>query len=169
MADVKDSFMMEPKSSTTTITSSSQKHHRTFLMVQNILRIFVIVLTAVSIVVMVTNNQSFMVITFQIEAHFYYSSSLKFFVAANGVVCFLSVLRLIINLLMRKQTPQRKDYYFYIFLLDLLDVQQPQPLDMWESMERNAWDGVQSATMCKSSAKPIWFHFCFLIWLSLPI
>ncbi|KAK2361623.1 CASP protein 1E1 [Trifolium repens] len=120
MADTKDSFMMEPKSSTTTTISSSQKHHRTFLMLQNIFRIFVIVLTAVSIAVMVTNNQSFMVLTFQIEAHFYYSSSLKFFVAANGVVCFLSVLRLLINLLMRKQTPPRKDFYFYIFLLDLV-------------------------------------------------
>lgn len=117
MADAKDSFRMEPKSST---TSSSQKHHRTFFMVQNILRILVIVLTAVSIVVTVTNNQSVMLFSIRFEAHFYYTSSFKFFVAANGVVCFMSVLTLIFNLLMRQQTPQRKDYYFLLFLVDLV-------------------------------------------------
>ncbi|CAL5192963.1 unnamed protein product [Lathyrus oleraceus] len=126
MTDSKDSFKMEPKSSsssntTTTTTSSSQKHHRTFIMTQNILRILVIVFTAVSVVVTVTNNQTVTLFSFQFEAHFYYSSSLKFFVVANSVVCFLSVLLLIFNLLRRRQqTHQLKDYCFFLFLFDLV-------------------------------------------------
>ncbi|KAL5058792.1 hypothetical protein RYX36_030396, partial [Vicia faba] len=69
----------------------------------------------------VTNNQTVTLYTFQFEAHFYYSSSLKFFVAANSVVCFLSVLLLSFNLLKRRQqTHQLKDYYFFLFLFDLV-------------------------------------------------
>ncbi|KAL5077613.1 hypothetical protein RYX36_016597, partial [Vicia faba] len=74
-----------------------------------------------SIVVTATNNQTVTLYTFQFEAHFYYSSSLKFFVAANSVVCFLSVSLLLFNLLRRRQqTHQLKDYYFFLFLFDLV-------------------------------------------------
>ncbi|KAL5073112.1 hypothetical protein RYX36_012096 [Vicia faba] len=68
-----------------------------------------------------TNNQTVTLYTFQFEAHFYYSSSLKFFVAANSVVCFLSVSLLLFNLLRRRQqTHQLKDHYFFLFLFDLV-------------------------------------------------
>jgi len=52
--------------------------------------------------------------------YIYFVFGTRFFVAANGVVCFMSVLTLIFNLLMRQQTPQRKDYYFLLFLVDLV-------------------------------------------------
>lgn len=54
--------------------------------------------------------------------YIYFVFGTRFFVAANGVVCFMSVLTLIFNLLMRQQTPQRKDYYFLLFLVDLVSL-----------------------------------------------
>ncbi|KAJ1392899.1 Casparian strip membrane protein [Sesbania bispinosa] len=122
MADAKDSssFMTHTKSSSNTPTSSSSQQHRTFFMAQNILRILAIVLSAASIAIMVTNNQTVSIFTIRFEAHFYYSSSFKFFVAANGVVCAMSVLTLIINLVLGQQVSHRKDYYFFLFMHDMV-------------------------------------------------
>ncbi|XP_057440536.1 CASP-like protein 1F2 [Lotus japonicus] len=116
MPDSKGSSMVN----TTQSTSTSQ--HSTFLMVQNILRILAIVLLAASIAVMVTNNQTVSIFSIRLEAHFYYSTSLKFLVAANGVVCIMSVLTLmIVNYLLRQQAPQQKVYhYFFLFVHDMV-------------------------------------------------
>jgi len=54
--------------------------------------------------------------------YIYFVFGTRFFVAANSVVCFMSVLTLIFSLLMRQQTPQRKDYYFLLFLVDLVSL-----------------------------------------------
>ncbi|KAE9588862.1 hypothetical protein Lal_00012690 [Lupinus albus] len=120
MADAKDSFMVDVKPSKTPLTQISNKQHRSLFMIQNILRILVIVFSAVSIAVMVTNNQIVVIFTIPFEAHFYYSSSLKFLVAANGVICVFSVFTLIINFLLRSQVPHRKHYFFFLFVLDIV-------------------------------------------------
>nr|KYP55894.1 UPF0497 membrane protein 7 [Cajanus cajan] len=86
-------------------------------MAQDILRILAALLSAASIAVMVTNTQTVFIFTLRFEAHFYYQPTLKFFVAANGVVAALSLLTLILNLLLKRQ-PSR-GYHFFLFLHDL--------------------------------------------------
>lgn len=79
--DLGQRFMMEPKSPRfthpTTTTSYPQQHHRIFIMVENILRILAILLSAASVVVTVTNHQTVYLFDTPLEAHFYYSSSFK--------------------------------------------------------------------------------------------
>ncbi|KAH1204947.1 CASP-like protein 1F2 [Glycine max] len=70
-------------------------------MAQDILRIIPTLLSAASIAVMVTNNQTVLIFAIRFQAHFYYSPSFKFFVAANGVVVALSLLTLVLNFLMK--------------------------------------------------------------------
>ncbi|XP_028206099.1 CASP-like protein 1F2 isoform X2 [Glycine soja] len=91
-------------------------------MAQDILRIIPTLLSAASIAVMVTNNQTVLIFAIRFQAHFYYSPSFKFFVAANGVVVALSLLTLVLNFLMKRQASPR--YHFFLFLHDILDVQR---------------------------------------------
>ncbi|KAK7290543.1 hypothetical protein RIF29_05042 [Crotalaria pallida] len=90
---------------------------------QDILRIMVFVLSAASIAVMVSNKQTVYVFSIRFDAHFYYSSSLRFFVAANGIICGYSLLELIINIwaLLVQRVSQRKGYHhdFSLFVFDL--------------------------------------------------
>uniref|UniRef100_A0A0R0EK64 CASP-like protein n=1 Tax=Glycine max TaxID=3847 RepID=A0A0R0EK64_SOYBN len=123
MADAKDSSIVDSKSSpTSTLTSSaSQQQHRiirTFLMAQDILRILPTLLSAASIAVMVTNNQTVLIFAIRFQAHFYYSPSFKFFVAANGVVVAMSLLTIILNFLMKHQASPI--YHFFLFLHDIV-------------------------------------------------
>lgn len=72
MADAKDSSLAMEAT-----TTSISPQHRTLLMAQDILRLLAIVLSAASIAVMVTNNQTVFLFSLPLEAHFYYSSSFK--------------------------------------------------------------------------------------------
>ncbi|KAG4938307.1 hypothetical protein AAZX31_16G048100 [Glycine max] len=87
-------------------------------MAQDILRIIPTLLSAASIAVMVTNNQTVLIFAIRFQAHFYYSPSFKFFVAANGVVVALSLLTLVLNFLMKRQASPR--YHFFLFLHDIV-------------------------------------------------
>ncbi|XP_027352904.1 CASP-like protein 1F2 [Abrus precatorius] len=118
MADAKDSSMVDSKSSST--SPSQHQQHTSFFMAQDTLRILAILLSAASIVVMVTNTQTVLLFSIRFQAHFYYSPSFKFFVAANGVVTALSLLTLIVKLLMRQQASRRKDYYFVLITHDIV-------------------------------------------------
>ncbi|RDX96143.1 CASP-like protein 1F2, partial [Mucuna pruriens] len=114
MADAKDSSSLDFKSPPTpTLTSSTN-----FLMAHNILRILPTLLSAASIAVMVTNNQTVLIFALRFQAHFYYSPSLKFFVAANAVVAVSSLLMLIINFLLKHHSSQ--NYRFLLFLHDMV-------------------------------------------------
>ncbi|XP_061352403.1 CASP-like protein 1F2 [Gastrolobium bilobum] len=116
MADAKDSSMVDSNA-----PNSSISHHNTFFMTHsNILRILAIALSAASIAVTTTNKETVVLFTMLFDARFYYSSSLKFFVAANAVVCALSVVTLIMNFLLGKQASQRKEYYLFLFIHDIL-------------------------------------------------
>ncbi|KAK7311320.1 hypothetical protein RJT34_09377 [Clitoria ternatea] len=117
------SLSLQPKTASQmadTKRSSTTQQHRILLMAIDILRILAIVLTATSIAVTVTNHQTVFIFGLRLEAHYYYSPSFKFFVAANGVVCAMSLLTLIINLVLRKQASERKHYYFFLFLHDMV-------------------------------------------------
>ncbi|TKY63007.1 CASP protein 1F2 [Spatholobus suberectus] len=116
MADAKDSSMVDSKSKSSPTSASQQ--HRAFLMAQDILRILPTLLSAASVAVMVTNNQTVLIFGIRFEAHFYYSPAFKFFVAANGVVAALSLLTLIMNFLLKQQASQRCQ--FFLFLHDIV-------------------------------------------------
>lgn len=125
MADAKDSFMLDaksPKPSLPPSTPQSLSHYQHFLMAHEILRILAFLLSAASIAVMVTNSQTVTIFSFQFEAHYYYSSSLKFFVAANAIVCGFSLLTLIIGLLLlrRPGSLQRPYSFFSLILHDIV-------------------------------------------------
>ncbi|CAJ1789883.1 unnamed protein product [Sphenostylis stenocarpa] len=125
MPPAKDTSILDtkPKSSstsTTTTTSQQQQHHRTrtILMAQDILRILPTLLSAASIAITVTNNQTVFIFSLRFEAHFYYTPSLKFFVAANSVVAAMSFLTLILNFLMKRQASPK--YHFFLLLHDIV-------------------------------------------------
>ncbi|XP_028771391.1 CASP-like protein 1F2 [Neltuma alba] len=121
MADAKDSFMLDaksPKGSFPPPTPQPLSHHKHFLMAHEILRLLAILLSGASIAVMVTNSQTVTIFSFQYEAHYYYSSSLKFLVAANGIVCGFSLLTLIMSLLLlRRQGSLQRPYAFFFLIL----------------------------------------------------
>ncbi|XP_014497483.1 CASP-like protein 1F2 [Vigna radiata var. radiata] len=117
MADAKDSSILNSKSSTT-ISQQQQRKTTKILMAQNILRLLPTLLSAASVAITVTNSQTVFIFALRFEAHFYYSPSLKFFVAANSVVAAISFLTLIANCLIKRQ-PSPK-YNFFILLHDMV-------------------------------------------------
>ncbi|KAL2320360.1 hypothetical protein Fmac_029329 [Flemingia macrophylla] len=115
MDEPKDSSIGSSKSPRTSISQ-----HRTLLIIaQDILRILAALLSAASIAVMVTNNQTVFLFAIPFEAHFYYQPTLKFFVAANGVVASFSLLTLIMNLLLLKRQPS-PTFHFFVFVHDIV-------------------------------------------------
>ncbi|ESW33651.1 hypothetical protein PHAVU_001G087600 [Phaseolus vulgaris] len=124
MANAIDSSVLNSKSKSSpnsSITSQQpQPQHGTtkISMAQEILRILPTLLSAASVAVTVTNHQTVFIFSLRFEAHFYYSPSLKFFVAANSVVAAMSLLTLILNFLMKRQ-PSPK-YYFFMLLHDIV-------------------------------------------------
>ncbi|BAT84748.1 hypothetical protein LR48_Vigan03g173600 [Vigna angularis] len=124
MADAKDSSILNSKSksspTSTTISQQQQQQRKTtkILMAQNILRLLPTLLSAASVAITVTNSQTVFIFGLRFEAHFYYSPSLKFFVAANCVVAAMSFLTLIANCLIKRQPSP--NYNFFILLHDMV-------------------------------------------------
>ncbi|WVZ07646.1 hypothetical protein V8G54_020992 [Vigna mungo] len=114
MADAKDSSVLNSKSSTSTTISQQQRKTTKILMAQNILRLLPTLLSAASVAITVTNSQTVFIFALRFEAHFYYSPSLKFFVAANSLVAAISFLTLIANCLIKRQ-PSPKYNFFLLF------------------------------------------------------
>ncbi|KAF7801782.1 CASP-like protein 1F2 [Senna tora] len=127
MAASKDSFMLDAKSPPpSSSTPQPQYNYKIlFTMLNHMLRILAILLCAASIAIMVTNTQTVTLFTIEFEAHYYYSSTLKFFVAANAVVCGFSLLSLIVGffLLRRRRSSSQPTclcFFFFLFLHDLV-------------------------------------------------
>ncbi|KAK7395966.1 hypothetical protein VNO78_16608 [Psophocarpus tetragonolobus] len=122
MAEAKDSSTIVPSksSSVPTLTSQQQQQQQqrtTHFMAQDIFRILPTLLSAAAIAVMVTNSQTVFIFSLPLQAHFYYSPSFKFFVAANGVVVAMSFLTLTLNFLFKHQPSPR--YLFFLLFHDI--------------------------------------------------
>ncbi|KAL1352614.1 hypothetical protein HN51_016604 [Arachis hypogaea] len=118
MADPKSHYSMaiQPQQPPSSVTGK----HRILITAPNFLRLLSILFSAASIAVMVTSNQTVSLFSLSLEAHFYYSSAFKYFVAANSVVCLFTLLTLILNFLLGQQLLMRRDYYFYLFTHDMV-------------------------------------------------
>ncbi|KAA8548273.1 hypothetical protein F0562_004466 [Nyssa sinensis] len=92
---------------------------RGFVTTQIILRVLAIVFTSAAIGVMVTSGQTVMMFGIPLTANYTFSSAFRYLVAANSVVCAISLLSLIlVHFLSRPNS--NPDNYFYLFLLDMV-------------------------------------------------
>ncbi|OVA09635.1 Uncharacterized protein family UPF0497 [Macleaya cordata] len=102
--------------------NSPQKVQRKFVWVEAFLRILGIAATLISIGLMVTSNQTTLYFNLQFVAKYSYSPAFKYFVAANAIACFFSVVSLFLVLIYCLKPSNNSDQkkYFIIFLIDLI-------------------------------------------------
>ncbi|KAL6143057.1 hypothetical protein ACLB2K_053755 [Fragaria x ananassa] len=107
-------------SSSSLDSTSLQRRRTSFLMAQAGIRILVVAFTLIAISVTVTNRQSVVIFGMNFQAHYTYSSALKFLVAADAVLCSFSAVSLVFIYSLSRSgstnSPLKK--YFFLFLLD---------------------------------------------------
>ncbi|KAI3976100.1 hypothetical protein MKX01_016783 [Papaver californicum] len=91
---------------------------RKFLYVETPMRIIGIISSLISIVLMVTCKQVSLYLGIEFVAKYSYSPAFKYFVVANGVACFFSVVSLFLVNPCSKNPDRKK--HFIIFMTDLV-------------------------------------------------
>ncbi|XP_052189433.1 CASP-like protein 1F2 [Diospyros lotus] len=98
---------------------SCQALHGPFEVVQVVLRLLAVVLSAAAIAIMLKSRQSILIFGIEFDARYNYSSAFKFLVGVDVAACFCSVLSLILVLL-SSSSESKKTNYFSVFLHDLV-------------------------------------------------
>ncbi|KAI3457790.1 hypothetical protein Pfo_014453 [Paulownia fortunei] len=99
----------------------SQNSKGFFYFAQLTLRILVIAFTLAGAITMTTSEQSVTFFGIVMEARYSYSSSFRFKVVADSVVCGLSVLSVILVIALNRPKSNPKNY-FYLLLHDMVSV-----------------------------------------------
>lgn len=112
----KASFMLQPKSPGFPVPNASK---RSFFMAQIILRVFAAAFTLVAICVMVTGSQSIVLFGLTMKARYSYSSSMRFLLVSDSIVCAFSALSVIFLYHLSRSGSGVKNY-FYLVLHDMV-------------------------------------------------
>ncbi|MCL7032679.1 hypothetical protein MKW94_019680 [Papaver nudicaule] len=89
-----------------------------FVYVETPMRVIGIISSLISIVLMVTYKQSTLYLGIEFVAKYSYSGAFKYFVVANGVASFFSVVSLVLAKPCSKNSDRNK--YFIVFMTDLV-------------------------------------------------
>ncbi|KAL3653883.1 hypothetical protein CASFOL_003564 [Castilleja foliolosa] len=99
----------------------SQNSKSFFFFAQLALRIVVIAFTLAGAIIMVTSQQTVSIFGIALKASYSYSSSFRFNVVANSIVCGLVVLSMVLVITLNHPKWNPKNH-FYLFLLDMVSL-----------------------------------------------